>query len=342
MTENLRALGRMAPGRTLGRTAAPELQKLLDEVVALPEMEDPLAWLRAERRDAVARALMKRVILLLKYEEEHLRARRTDLPPQMRELDDAWRYRSGSADVAYLFEDFGDTSQPDAARMASILRRVRHVRPAYVRDGYPPPAGDLPRLINDLLRLADHVDPVDWMRRERTELAVVLLAADLLAVAFRDATAPGEDVASSELSGELHVGRLVISRPTLVVGTNGFTLRVEVHLDCGRLPGVDGDEPLCYWEGFDSVSDNLGFRYPVLSSNHEGLLSGHTSNFAVYIRCWPALASDANALVLRSSPAVLVVQAIGVDATLRQLPDVSLGDISWHLSIPKSVSVDGG
>jgi hypothetical protein len=340
LAAGLTAMRHCAPGAELGRPTHPTHRALLEELLALPDHVDPIRWLREERGDTVARLTLRAALLALRQEYESHRARpgpRTDLPAWAREFwDDMARAWAGSLEGADPFVGLGGVAD-DPDRLRQILGRVRRLRPRYAGPSGMMPAGDLPRLIDDLLQLPDELDPLRWLRDERSELGARMTLSDVVMAAWpARGLAVGNPISRLQPRQRFALsGRAELVVEELALRPRGFSITVTVRTSREDVPLPPGTElGMLRWQGFDQVRDDRGYRYLIVAPGDTVTLFGSGDEERYTITYHPAIAEGATALTFSSTPTRFA--ALGVSAEgPRTLPDLELADVVWRVELPR-------
>lgn len=329
-----------APGAELGRPDRPEERALLEELLALQDRVDPVRWLRAERGDTVARLTLRTALLTLRREFESHRAHpgpRPDLPAEAQAI---W------ADFARAWvrplegpDPFVELDDPDdrAGLLREILSRVRALRPRYADPSGAMPGGELPLLIDDLLQLPDDVDPVRWLRKERSEWGARMVLHRLLAAVWpARGLAIGDPVSRLQpRQTSVFPGRAQFMIEELVLSPRGFMIDLTVRTSREKLPVPPGIKiARLRWQGFDEVRDDRGYDYLVVPPGGSGTVysSGDTDRRSIVYH--PGVAAGAVELIFSSTPVRFTVTGFGQEGH-RELPDLELGDLVWRFALPR-------
>lgn len=337
----LEALRRLPPGVKALRPEEPEAAALVDDLLSLPEAVKAVDWLREERSTLVSSRTLRYVLSQLRREyEQALRPQRKDLhqlPP--------WAQAIRSDSVA-AWTSLSDTNDPfagldtaDAEELRAILQRVRKIRPRYAGPSGTMPSGDLPPLIDDLLRLPERVDPIEWLRVQRGEWSAIQVLEGVLAAMTPPSPPPEEPLfRTSPKDKVVFAGRAEFTLDEFTLSRHGFTVEVTIRTfpeNVPRPPEVSLVVPL--WQGFDQVYDDVGYRFLFASggpTTGDDRGRGDFSRFhASYFPSPPAPATE---LIFSSRPARLSVLGPAEGGRTLTLPDIELGDLEWRVQLPKS------
>src|SRR5712692_4415097 len=156
----LRAMRHLPPGTHFARPVLTYQHALMDDLLHLSDDVDPLCWLQQHRGDEIARHALWIVLDLLIREYPGVgrsHPPRQGLPAPLQALvDDIEQAWLPAALIADPFVGLAEGAEP--AVLTEILQRVRAVRPRYAGPGGFVPNGDLPSLVDELLRLSPNVD----------------------------------------------------------------------------------------------------------------------------------------------------------------------------------------
>ena len=200
-------------------------------------------------------------------------------------------------------------------------------------------------LLADLLRLPETVDPVHWLFCERLSLCARIALEHLMQMICPmdsvDYSANNCPILCSirpktctRSNGRLHVKVLQID-----ILKSGFAIHLNFRF---RLPKGWSDlkHPgiIRQWEGFRSVRDTAGHHYVVQ------IASMHTSNQMWWwtgdqtLVCWPSL-QDADKLILEAVPAYLALyRPPSEGGALIPMPGPVLGEVSCTADIAQVVN----
>lgn len=340
LREDLRALRHLPAGTWLPQPATQEERELLAELLRLPDDEDPLRWLPAERGPLMARVALWEMLQLLERRVVGLQrgvARRGWAIPEGEQavFGDLLRLPPDAEPFALLNTD----ATPSPELLRSILKQLRTIRDA--------PPGTLPRepardeqqaLLQALLQLPGEVDPLRWLQAEHSDAVAGATLGRLI-----EQCRPTRTAHIGALMRIRRPGRVVriprgvrIAIKELILGEEGFTLSASLRLTppSAMLP-IWGDRLMLAWSGFNRVVDDRGHHY--LLRHYEMGVSTQLWWLRERLRMtfYPAVAPQATALSFTSSPAVLRVSVIPRQThRLLDLPDRTAGDLVWRVNVP--------
>ena len=129
----------------------------------------------------------------------------------------------------------------------------------------------------------------------------------------------------------------------VVFGTEGISIASEVHVFGGDLPRPSNvDLLLMTWRGFAHVVDDVGHRYLMQDEIIHTGPRADRSEGRLRKAFFPAVAADAEQLTFSSPPTTLRVEGMRLGAPPRitrvSMPGVAVGEVVWHVKIPRGSS----
>src|SRR5262245_7811858 len=338
LAAKLLTLRHLPPGTPLDNSLESDRQALFQELLLLPDDVDPVRWLREEHTDYVATQVLRYGLRQLRDE---LYSVRGGGRPDLRELpagiqamwDDHARAWVGNWNQVDPFADV-EVAGPDTLR--AILRRVRRIRPRYAGPSGVLPAGDLPLLLDDLLRLPDDIDPIRWLGDDRGDLSATLTLQGVLAHVTPPDTAVGGEPSYVAHPGDVvsFPGRAEFTLEEVSVGPVGSTVDVLVRTFPDNIPRpAEVHYLMLLWQGLDHVRDDRGFHY-LFRSGAPVQLDTQGQLFRLRADYYPAVASGATELILTAAPARLTPMGVPAGKDTPALPEVVLGDLVWRVRLP--------
>jgi hypothetical protein len=330
-------LRHLPPGTTFTRPTNQGEQRLLEELLLLPEDQEPLSWLIDQRLPEVATIALRCLLLSVRRAARSLQrtldAGRTPLP----ELDN-WvgpLLESHGADHAFS-SDTALVVPDQPAELTALLHQLQHVYARSQTSGREPfPAGDEPRMSIELLRLPPTLDPVQWLATERTEWA----AEYVFAILTNGRTAPGEP--STKITRHLQADLTAFSSLGVSIRIvsvdlldDGFTILIRTEMT----PQPDGAERVGYWfDGFDKVIDDRGCEY--LQVNRRDDWRDVRDPETLLLSYYPAVAENVRWIPLSCQPAR--VRTGGINDLSLQGPKsmLCLGDVEWTITPNADISL---
>jgi len=96
---------------------------------------------------------------------------------------------------------------------------------------------------------------------------------------------------------------------------------------------------LPFWNGFERVTDDRGYRYLVQRAEWQAeahLQWWHRGWYRQRLRmtCYPAVAPGVTTLTFSALPVTLAYRLTGRPVEPLQLPDESFGDLIWQAMVP--------
>jgi len=162
----IEAMRRLPPGTPLPQPADVREQRVLGDVLALPDETDPLRWLSDERGTTTALLTLR---LLLEQARDVCRSAETrpsawpSLPPEYHAI--LGNLLDGTSDEDIWYDlPLDPAVAVDPERLRATFREVRRVRGQRVASAFV--GEDWLQLLAMLLDLPNEVDPVGWLADE--------------------------------------------------------------------------------------------------------------------------------------------------------------------------------
>jgi hypothetical protein len=191
------------------------------------------------------------------------------------------------------------------------------------------------RLLLELLKLPDEVDPVEWLRRERShEVALHALRLVILHMVPPTEDWPGTSGTVLRPRARVRSSRgFHVRVDALAFNSSGFTVTMRIRVPDSRRP--ERPRGLCFpqWQGFSQVCDDLGNWYVIqpgggASSKRLWWWESH-----VQVGAFPGVAETASELTFKAASSPLVWgSSDGDERGLVGGDDV--GEVVWKLVLP--------
>ena len=351
LSEQLLAMRHLRPGTQLMSPQGRLARQLRDDYLQIAEERDPLRWLSEERGQLsalLALALTLDLANTLRRTERQLNRTDRNLGPL--EAPSAWEttllgqmLTPGGlpAESAVWADSVTDLADTDALVDALVrLRRACAVAAETApRLSWAEPARLT--LLADLLRLPDAIDPLVWLRDERTALGVRLVLEHLVRQSLPDearAMITRQPLLrpSVRLRAHTHLGReLSVHVDRVDFHKFGFVIHLRAGFRAsGMRPADPRPDTFVTWEGFDRVVDDRGYRYVVQVADRQMARQpwpwrGRWRE-RLTLACWPAL-ENPHHLTLQSLPAMLTpYRALSFGQELIPNSSPVLGDLTIH------------
>jgi len=331
--EHLRTMRHLPPGTVLSGLSDPDERQLLDELLGLPDDVAPLRWLMTERGRLAAPIALRQMLRSLGRTAEGVAralAEGRSVP------EDERRELAPLAPLRHLGRD----SLPDAETVRETLQVLRAASDPHQ---LPPPAQHDERLslLTELLQLPEGSDPLHWLAAERGALVARVALRDVLHEALPPALRPlGGPLARLRPRQPLHLGgNIRASIERLEFGRDGFAITIRLRSPMERTPTSGQGWRLPFWNGFERVTDDRGYRYLVQRAEWQAeahLQWWHRGWYRQRLRmtCYPAVAPGVTTLTFSALPVTLAYRLTGRPVEPLQLPDESFGDLIWQAMVP--------
>jgi len=334
--EHLRAMRHLPPGTVLPSPIDPDERQLLDELLGLPDDMAPLRWLIAERGQLAALIALRQTLWRLARRAEGVARARAE----GRSISgDEVRALAPLASLRNLSHD----PLPDAATVRGTLQRLRAASDPH-RLSAPPQQDEELGLLTAILQLPEGSDPLGWLAAERGDRVARVALRDVLGEALPPTFAPlGGSLARVRPRQTLslrHDIRLFIDN--LDFDQDGFAITIQVRFPLERAPADERGWRLPFWPGFERVTDDRGYRYLIQRAEFQGETRAqwwHRGWYRERLRmtCYPAVAPGVTTLTFSALPVTLAYCLTGRPVESLQLPERSLGDLTWQATVPPKV-----
>lgn len=153
-----------------------------------------------------------------------------------------------------------------------------------------------------------------WLQRERRSLIAEIAFVHLLEQSRPTRSlSVGYIVETRRLREHWQtITRTIAARVTLkeiILGEGGFSLRTDSWFRIWGRTGVPRvDDHMVIWQGFDSVTDDLGNEYMLKHSESEVLLLFGWSRQHLCMAFYPSVSQNARTLVFASKPLVVELE----------------------------------
>lgn len=339
----LTTLRTMPPGMSVRPVDRAEDGTLLQELLRLPDSVDPVSWIHREHAPEAARRTLYEALRQLRVDFQHAqRQGQPDLRHLPDDLRSLWNdFVNSWTDVEGISDPFADlTPAADDRQMASVLREVRLLRPRYAGPRGTLPEGDLPLLVDELLRLPNQVDPVGWLMEERGELVAAWTLANLVGAAQPPPPASFGEVLYRASPGDtvLFAGQAEFSFEQFVLREHGFSVDLRVRTFASQLARQTGlDHIVAIWQGFTQVTDDLGYGYFFARGGPDNLddPSAQGDRFRFHGEYYPLPPTATRTLSFADRPARLRVLVALPRRPSPGFPPIVLGDLVFRVNLQR-------
>lgn len=312
--DKLSAIKRRRPDAQISEPEGKIASQLLHDAFDLSDGVDPVDWLAVERSDTVA-ILTLGILIDMAVQVYSPGRPRLDTESSRTALIERIRMSRPNNDQVRLAAPGRPAWVPrlhSGLGIKQMLGDFSNLRKQIAETSTPSlGAAQTPRsLLNELMRLADNVEPIEWLRTHHaslcSEIVLDYLLTSLMPVAqmSHEAATLGMDRTTPIRTKTLSRGRIKIDIRSLVMIEHGFVLKVR----CRFRRNIDsrGPSEIVRWDGFRHVTDDAGHFYvplrAVTASSHR--LWWQTQE--TMIICWPAI-KDGGTLTFTSKPAHLSI-----------------------------------
>ena len=340
--EQLRAMRHLPPGTPLSWPINSDERQLCDDLLHLPDDQDPISWLRDARGLLTARIALHQLLRNVQQLVSSLRTVRASGRPVPESYEALLGGLLRAPDPDAPFASLPDDELASAESLREALRALQ------AQLGTPgstfqrrKPGQETEELIAELLSLPQETDPLEWLRRIHGTAAATITLAHLLSQVV---PSPAIDISTAigPLIATLKPGAKAVAPPLEVViermalGQEGFLLSIAAFLPRSGFapPDMEDGRAAWSWPGFDRVIDDRGHSYLLRQHEVASLSPGlRHRRGTVRLAYYPAVAHDAQILTFSSRPAVLTAITASADERPRELPDVVLGDLICHVAV---------
>lgn len=353
----LLAIRHLRPGTPVTQPGGPLARQLFNDLLRLPDQHDPLLWLQRERGPAVALLMLG----LIGDFAAQLQAGAQQLSHFLAEPATPSAHQQSASYLASEAELFGQlltspapqgastpwveriTATAGADQLVAEMSRLQQqsklqMEPSPHRSQSEP---GYKQLLADLLRVPETVDLLQWLQSERSDLSARYVLEYLLRQAFPPVNAFDEKpYTRPSLFPKAHShisGRLSVSVDRLDFYEQGFAIHLHARIsskDAWRTSQRSTTVLPAQWQGFTSISDDLGHYYMTQLARCERSNQLWWWRERLTLHCYPAV-GQAHTLLLKSQPAALALYRIPrLGDEIIPVPSPSLGEMSLTISLP--------
>lgn len=351
--EQLRAMRHMRSSVLLARPTGQLAQRLLDDLLRLPDHYDPSHWLQQEALQSttlLALGLLVDSATQLKQNAAHLR-RLQNMSALSREPILINQYAGLFGEL--LSASNWDTELTtlwaekltDRAVDEDLLMQLEHLRhqsnlPVEISPQRSLLEPGYQTLLADILRLPATYSPLQWLQEHRSVLCSHLVLSYLI-----HKVCPSPDFLQDKLvvrpalhpKAHLHIKhRLSIRIQKVEFFEQSFAIHMDVRIYTPRervLPQNLRQTLPLQWEGFNRIIDDRGYYYLTHVSNCRISNQLWWWSEELTLLCYPSV-ENAHELILESQPLVLAKYGIpSLGDELYSLPGPILGNLTYHLRL---------
>ncbi len=322
-------------------------RELVAQLLALPDEADPFQWLQFHHSELAARVLLWKALDTLHSLVRGIPlARRTGIPLQAgkREswLGNLLELEEGAEPYLAMVDSHPTTISPDLLReVFSQWRRLRQAGPPLPHlESTSEDLMPLLPLLDELFRLPETSDPLQWIQQERSHLAAYVTLSHILG----EIRPPDPLVLNSEGKIPLPVkvlhpkisqqmADLTVEMHEIVLGRNSFTLELRTSLPNRLLQDALGPGLGIRWQAVEQVVDDGRNHYVVWHALQEGGTRWHRYELSLRLVCYPAPAASAREITLESKDTTISVTHQPDEGQLEILQQFPLGDLTWKIAI---------
>lgn len=338
LVERLRALRHLPPGTSLPsmRTLRRDERELLQELLALSDETDLLAWLQQRAARRVARIALRLVLGdLVGMSDEVRQAAEKSVPaPDYEVLLGGLLEPEHNTALHKELETLDQGGDDTDEQLRRAWRRVQLVC------GHLPSSGVRLRdehevVLSELLQLPGEGDPLAWFETSQATFAARRVLSHLVDrfEVMRDSLAAMPTVKRLCVRQRLHpLDGVEIAIQELHLKPAGFLVNASVKLEPRRLGLAEGTSVI--WHGFERIVDQSGAHYLTWVER----LNAGSASFGLYeeqltLAGYPALAAGCHEINFFCLPLQLEVMAVSADGRLHRLPDLVGDNLRWHLQL---------
>jgi putative transcriptional regulator len=347
MRAQVAALRHLPPETWLPKPVHLPDRELVAQLLALPDETDPFEWLQLQHGELAARVLLWKALDTLHSMVQGIPpARRTGIPLQAGKRE-AWlgnllKLQEGTEPYLRMVDTHPTTISPDLLR--EVFGQWRALRQA----GPPLPSLEIDKdefmpllpLLDELFRLPETSDPLQWIQQERGHLAAYATLYHLLGEIKPPhpvLLSPQEKI--DRLIRVLHpklskqMAGLTVEMHEIVLGKNSFTLELRTSLPIRLLQDALRPGLGIRWQAAEQVVDDLGYQYVIWQALEEGGTRWRRYELALRLVCYPALAASAREIALESKDMVIFVTHQLDERQPEILQQFPLGDLTWKIPV---------
>lgn len=337
-TERLRTLRRLPPGTLLPVPGAREDKYLLKALLRVPDNIDVFSYIRENLSKSVLRIALRILTVQIcnLYKDIVIASSRGA-------IDDYYGQMLGGflehPEDILLFNRLYELENSDDSEkvLSNLIQEIQSLYNKAPTLSAFQARTERDQIFADLLRLTEDVDPLDWLKRTHEVFAIKLVLSHLLGrfSTMRGSlvTLPNVDVIKIDEVFRPHPA-VRVRIDEIIFKTEGFLVQAYIDILPDRL--LSGKIPipsLFVWKGFERVVDNIGYHYLTWPEEiHSGNSSFHKYQEQLLMGFYPAVAEDSIALTFLSQPMILETSAFVQEGRIRQLSEIAVGNLNWHLS----------
>jgi hypothetical protein len=337
----LRALRHLPPDTALPQIAAKADQRLLDDLLHLPEDVDVLAWLHTDAKRRVSTIALRLALQEIDHScHSRVKSSREEISEYTHQLLGGL-LDLPEADLPFYQLEMGEENDDgeDALRhlfhKMQLLRRSDTTISPYFQGNH-----ERDQFFVDLVQLPPGGDPLWWLENTRAVFARQFVLSHLLN-RFRmyESLATQPELRTIRVNKCFHPSPFVtVKIEHVTVKSGGLLVKAELTFFPKKLssntyyphPGT-----VYSWEGFERAVDTAGYHYLTwFQQMSSGTASFRSHKQQLTMACYPALAEGSTEITFSSQPMMIEANtAYKLGGPRIRLPDIVAGDLLWRIAL---------
>lgn len=345
--EQLVSLRHLPPNTWLPKPSFQADNKLVTDLLQVPDESDPLAWLKQNKNDLIAKLLLwtalKRIRSFIRS------ANLADRAGYSTPFD---AYEQWMGNLLHIPEDaelFHQLKNTHPATVSSELLRssFQELHTLRGRNGgktlRETTNNEIWFLLDDLFQQPETADPLQRVKDEHNHLAAIETVRYAIARILPPRQMLVGKTAIGVVKNTLHPAKRVqaegvsVELREIAFGQSSFALSLQTRVSSRRfslprnLPGKG-----IWWQGVERVTDDLGHHYLICHRPEEGGNRRWWFNQSLQLICYPALDPAATEITLNSHQMTFVVVGIMPGEQSRKprvLHQMQIGDLVWRVQV---------